>query len=431
MENLFEKNFIEKKRLAERMRPNSLNDFVGQEHILGKNKLLRREIESGLISSCIFWGPAGTGKTTLAHIIANVCKGDFEKLSSISSGVADAKNVIEKAKNNFNLYGKKTFLFLDECHRWSKAQSDSILAAVEEGFLILIGATTENPNYALTKALLSRCTLFEFKPLLVENIKKALLRALTSEVGYKDVLIDLTSEALEIFAKNCSGDLRVAYNALELAVTTTKKNKKGVIVIDKDVASECLQRPVLSMDENTKFNLLSAFCKSLRGSDTEAALYYAERLLVGGLDAETIARRLIAHASEDIGMANSNALLMANLALNSIKNLGLPEGEIPLAHAIIYICEAEKSNSVIEALNLARFDAKNNADDNIPLYLKNHTLDSKKYKYPHEFGGYVKQQYLPNSLKDRVYYKPSKNGAEAKLTRKKSQFFNLDQKQKN
>ncbi len=431
MEDVFKNSFESKKRLAERMRPKLLNDFVGQEHILGKGKLLRREIESGLITSCIFYGPSGTGKTTLAHIIANACKGEFEKLSSISSGVADAKNVIEKAKNNFNLYGRKTFLFLDECHRWSKAQSDSVLAAVEEGFLILIGATTENPNYALTKALLSRCTVFEFRPLSTDNIKTALKRALTSEAGYKGINIELTDEALEILAKNCSGDLRVAYNALELAVTTTDKNKQGKIIIDKEVASECLQRPVLSMDETTKFNLLSAFCKSLRGSDTDAAIYYSERLITGGLDAETIARRLIAHASEDVGMANSNALLMANLALNSIKNLGMPEGKIPLTHAIIYVCEAEKSNSVINAMYAAAYDAEHNADDNIPAYLKNHTIDSKKYKYPHEFGGYVKQQYLPNSLKDRVYYNPSKNGAEAKLTRKKAMFYNLEDKQKN
>ncbi len=423
-------NFNSNKRLAERMRPTTLNDFFGQEHILGKNKLLRREIESGLVTSSIFWGPSGTGKTTLANIIATSCKGDFERLSSISSGVADAKHVIEKAKNNFELYGRKTFLFLDECHRWTKAQSDSILAAVEEGFLILIGATTENPNYALTKALLSRCTLFEFKPLSEANIKAALNRALTSEAGYKDIPVEISDEALNVFSKNSSGDLRIAYNALELAVTTTNKNEKGKIVIDEAVARECLQRPALSMDENTKFNLLSAFCKSLRGSDTDAALYYSQRLLAGGLEPEVIARRLIAHASEDVGMANSNALLMANLALYSVKNLGMPEGQIPLSHAIIYVCEAEKSNSVVEALYAAQDDALNHADDKIPAYLKNHTLDSKNYKYPHDFGGYVKQQYLPNSLKDRVYYKPKGNGAEKNLERKKAKFYNLNKEDK-
>ena len=420
MENMFEEVARTNAPLYERMRPTSLEEFVGQKHIVGPNTLLSRAIKSNRLGSCIFYGPPGCGKTTLANIIANTFNGKFVKLNAVSSGVTDAKKIIDQAKKDMEIYGKKTYLLLDECHRWNKAQSDCVLEAIERGYITFIGSTTENPNYSMTPAIVSRCRLFEFKPLTTADIKDALLRALkdkTRGMGNYNVKIDV--EALNHFANASSGDLRNALNALELAILTTEPNEKGEIVIDKTVAEESIQQPVMSVDETMYYNLLSAFCKSLRGSDADAAIYYSQRLITAGCDPQLIARRLIAHASEDVGMADSQALIMACSALYAIKNMGVPECLLPLTHAIIYVCEAEKSNSVVMALNSAKIDAQNNPDDKIPPYLKNHTEDSKDYKYPHNYGGYVEQQYLPDSLKDRVYYHPSKNGKEKDIVRKK------------
>ena len=420
MENMFEEVARTNAPLYERMRPTSLEEFVGQKHIVGPNTLLSRAIKSNRLGSCIFYGPPGCGKTTLANIIANTFNGKFVKLNAVSSGVTDAKKIIDQAKKDMEIYGKKTYLLLDECHRWNKAQSDCVLEAIERGYITFIGSTTENPNYSMTPAIVSRCRLFEFKPLTTADIKDALLRALkdkTRGMGNYNVKIDV--EALNHFASASSGDLRNALNALELAILTTEPNEKGEIVIDKTVAEESIQQPVMSVDETMYYNLLSAFCKSLRGSDADAAIYYSQRLITAGCDPQLIARRLIAHASEDVGMADSQALIMACSALYAIKNMGVPECLLPLTHAIIYVCEAEKSNSVVMALNSAKIDAQNNPDDKIPPYLKNPTEDSKDYKYPHNYGGYVEQQYLPDSLKDRVYYHPSKNGKEKDIVRKK------------
>lgn len=423
MENMFEEVARTNAPLYERMRPTSLEEFVGQKHIVGPNTLLSRAIKSNRLGSCIFYGPPGCGKTTLANIIANTFNGKFVKLNAVSSGVTDAKKIIDQAKKDMEIYGKKTYLLLDECHRWNKAQSDCVLEAIERGYITFIGSTTENPNYSMTPAIVSRCRLFEFKPLTTADIKDALLRALkdkTRGMGNYNVKIDV--EALNHFASASSGDLRNALNALELAILTTEPNEKGEIVIDKNVAEESIQQPVMSVDETMYYNLLSAFCKSLRGSDADAAIYYSQRLITAGCDPQLIARRLIAHASEDVGMADSQALIMACSALYAIKNMGVPECLLPLTHAIIYVCEAEKSNSVVMALNSAKIDAQNNPDDKIPPYLKNHTEDSKDYKYPHNYGGYVEQQYLPDSLKDRVYYHPSKNGKEKDIVRKKFKY---------
>lgn len=423
MENL---EYLSNVPLAERMRARSLDEFVGQTHIVGENSLIRRALKVNRLGSLIFYGPPGVGKTTLAYIIASTLKLDYVKLNAVSSGVGDAKKTIEQAKHNFELTGKSTILILDECHRWSKAQSDSVLEAIERGYIIFIGTTTENPHISLTPAIVSRCRVFKFKPLEVSDIKDALLIALKDkERGFGKLNVKIDVEALTHFAVFCSGDLRSAYNALELAVSTTSADKDGIIHIDKLVASQCIQQPVISVDENMYYDMLSAFCKSLRGSDSDAALYYAFRLIKAGCDPLLICRRLIAHASEDVGMADSNASLMAMVAMNAIKNLGMPEGEIPLAHAIIYVAEAEKSNSVIIALNSAKYDAENNPDDNIPEHLKNYHYDEKnppKYKYPHDYGGYVKQQYLPNKLKSREYYKPLSNGREKGMIKKKYGF---------
>ena len=409
--------------LAEKMRPTSLEEFVGQKHIVGKSMLLNRAISMGQLGSCIFYGPPGTGKTTLAHIISNTLNGNFRKLNAVSSGVSDAKAVIEEARKNKTLFGKQTYLLLDECHRWSKSQSDCVLSAIEDGSIIFIGSTTENPFTSMTRAIVSRCRVFEFKPLSDEDIISAMKRALNdSERGLGHMPVEITDGALKHLAWASAGDLRMALNSLELAVKTTPVNKDKKIVVDETVAEQSIQKKVMSIGETEYYDLLSCFCKSIRGSDADAALYYSQRLISAGCDPLIIARRLIAHTSEDIGMADSNALLLATCAMYAIQNMGVPEGLIPLSHAIIYACEAEKSNSVIVAMNLAKEDAENVRDDVVLNHLKNHpSINGPKiaYKYPHDYGGYVKQQYLPNKLKDRIYYKPSNNGKEKNLKRKK------------
>ncbi len=410
--------------LAQRMRPKSLEDFVGQEHIIGKGKILRRAIEYGNVGSIIFYGPPGTGKTTLAYIIADALKANIQKLNAVASGVADAKAVIEKAKKDKLLLGKDTYLLLDECHRWSKSQSDCVLEAIEKGYIFFIGSTTENPYTSMTRAIVSRCRVFELKPLSRDDIKKTIHRALTNKGdGLGNLPINMTDSAIDYLSEVCGGDARVALGALELAANTTPIGKDKKIKIDIDVVSECLDRKPLSVDTEMHYDLLSAFCKSIRGSDTDAALFYAQRLIQAGCDPLIIARRLIAHASEDIGMADSNALLLALAAYNAVEKIGLPEAMLNLSHAIIYLCETEKSNSVLIAMNAAQKDAVTLRDDKVPNHLKNHPSTNKdghgKYLYPHDYGGYCKQQYLPDSIKDHVYYKPKNNGREKNMIRKK------------
>ena len=425
--NLFENETKKFAPLADRMRPATLEEFIGQEHLIYKNSFLSRAIVSNSLGSCIFYGPPGTGKTTLANIIANTCNGIFRKLNAVSSGVGDAKEIIAEAKSNMELYGRKTFLLLDECHRWNKTQSDSILEAIEKGHITLIGSTTENPFINMTRAIVSRCRVFEFKSLSQDNIIGALKKAIENkEKGLGNLDIKISDEALDHLAWASAGDLRCAYNALELAVKTTPQNKKGEIVVDKLTAEQSIQKGAISIDETTSYDMLSAFCKSLRGSDTDAALFYSQKLVLSGYDPLILARRLMAHASEDIGMADSNALLMANCAIISCEKLGYPECMLTLSHAIIYICEAEKSNSVYLAMEAAKQDAEKYISAKVPNHLKNHPsgYDDKtgKYKYPHNYGGYVKQQYLPTEIKDHRYYFPKENGKEANLVRKKDKF---------
>lgn len=412
--------------LAERMRPTSFDDFVGQEHIVGKNTLLYRAIKYGSLGSCIFYGPPGTGKTTLGNIIAKTLNANYVKLNAVTSGVADAKAVIERARTDKAMLGKDTFLILDECHRWNKAQSDCVLEAIENGDIYLIGTTTENPYTSMTRAIVSRCRIFEFKPLSSKDIVKALKKAIVDEEkGLAKFNIEVDEKALEYIAFASAGDLRNSLNSLELAVMTTPASKDKKIHITYEIAKQSTDKKALSLDENMYYDNLSAFCKSLRGCDVEAALFYSQRLINAGCDPMIIARRLVAHASEDVGMADSNALLLATSAMYAVEKMGAPEGLIPLSHAIIYVCEAEKSNSVIKAMNLAKEDAINMNDNKVPNHLKNHPSTNGdghgKYKYPHDFGGYVKQQYMPDSLKDRIYYQPSQNGREKNLIRKKFQ----------
>ncbi|MCX4366735.1 MAG: replication-associated recombination protein A [Clostridia bacterium] len=424
MEDLFSMAMNNKsKPLAERMRPTGLDDFVGQSHIVGNGCLLRRAISADKLGSCIFYGPPGTGKTTLANIIANTTKSKFVQLNAVSSGVADAKKVIEDAKNNLEMYGKKTILMLDECHRWNKAQSDCVLAAIEQGYIVFIGSTTENPYVSMTKAIVSRCRIFEFRKLSDKDIAEFLSKALKDKndgLGIFDV--DMDKEALSHIVWAADGDLRTALNALELAVLTTPQNKDGKIYIDVNIAEQSIQKKALSVDESEYYDMLSAFCKSLRGSDSDAALYWAERLISAGCDPLLIARRLVVHSSEDVGMADPRALVIATSAIVAYEHLGLPEGKIPLYNAIIYVAEASKSNSVVTALSRAEELVRIHKDDNVPMYLRDRNYKSEKivgYKYPHDFGGYVEQQYLPDSLKDAKIYEQSSNGYEAKLIRAK------------
>ena len=410
--------------LAERMRPTCFEEFVGQQHIIGKNTLLYRAIKYGTLGSCIFYGPPGTGKTTLGNIIAKTLRANYVKLNAVTSGVSDAKAVIERARTDKAMLGKDTFLILDECHRWNKAQSDCVLEAIENGDIELIGTTTENPYTSMTRAIVSRCRIFEFKPISDKEIISALKRAVEDKekgLGKLNVLVE--EEAFKYIAYASSGDLRNALNSLELAVMTTPASKDKIIHIDKKIAEQSTDRKALSLDENVYYDVLSAFCKSLRGCDTEAALFYSQRLIEAGCDPMIIARRLVAHASEDVGMADSNALLLATSAMYAVEKMGAPEGLIPLSHAIIYVCEAEKSNSVVKAMALAKEDALSCNDNKVPNHLKNHPSTNAdghgKYKYPHDYGGYVKQQYMPDALKDRVYYNPSQNGREKNLIRKK------------
>lgn len=406
--------------LAERMRAKTLSDFIGQEHIVSGNSLLNRAIKTDRLGSCIFWGPPGCGKTTLANVIAQSTDNYFVKLNAVSSGVSDVKRVVEEAKTNLKLYGKKTYLLLDECHRFSKTQSDSLLPAIEQGDIIFIGSTTENPFASMTPAIVSRCRIFELKRLSEDNVKKALVRAIEDKkngLGNYGVTVD--DDALDHIARVSAGDLRVAYNALELATLTTDPDENGNIKITLKDAEESIQQKALSFDENLYYDILSAFCKSLRGSDSDAALYYMQRLIQGGCDPLLIARRLVVHSAEDVGLADPNALVVATSALTAFQNLGLPEGLIPLSEAIIYVCEAEKSNTVVEAMYSAKEDAINVKDDAVPAHLKNYEFASNEdkqnkgnYKYPHDFGGYVDQQYLPDKLNGRKYYNPKDNGYE-------------------
>ena len=422
--DLFDLNGNEEraKPLAERMRANNLNEFIGQRHIVAEGSLLRRAISLDRLGSFIFWGPPGTGKTTLANIIASTTHGEFIKLNAVQAGVADVKKAVEQAKNSLKMYGRRTYLLLDECHRFNKTQSDSLLPAIEQGTIIFIGSTTENPYASMTPAIVSRCRVFEFKRLTEDDIKGALLRALKDRRrGLGEYSAEAEDAAIDHIARMAGGDLRTAYNALELAVLTTPPEQDGRISVTLKDAEQSIQRKALSYNEDEYYDYLSAFCKSLRGSDSNAALYYAMRLIEGGCDPMTIARRLVVHSSEDVGMADPNALVVATSAMYAFEKIGYPEGLIPLSNAIVYVCEAPKSNAACNAYHAAMTDAREvRDDDGVPPYLKDNTFgdktakaQSKNYKYPHNYAeGYVEQQYMPEKLKDRVYYNPKDIGFE-------------------
>ena len=419
----FNENEERAKPLAERMRANRLEEFIGQQHIVAEGSLLRRAIATDRLGSCIFWGPPGSGKTTLANVIALSTNGEFIKLNAVNAGVADVKKAVDTARDNLKMFGKRTYLLLDECHRFNKTQSDSLLPAIEQGTIIFIGSTTENPYAAMTPAIVSRCRVFEFKRLADEDVVGALRQALKNRhkgLGKQNITIE--EDALLHIARTAGGDLRSAYNALELAALTSSPSADGGVHIMLTDAEQSIQRKALSYNQDAYYDFLSAFCKSLRGSDANAALYYAMRLIEGGCDPMLVARRLVVHSAEDVGMADPRALQMATSAMYALEKIGYPEARIPLAEAIIYVCEAEKSNSVVEAMYAAISDARNTRDDAIPAYLKDNSYgsvedkaNSRAYKYPHNYGGYVEQQYLPDSLKDKIYYIPKDNGYEQEV----------------
>ena len=415
-------NVNQAKPLAERMRPRTLSEFIGQKHIVGEGTLLRRAIAADRLGSCIFYGVPGSGKTSLANIIAETTKSHFEKLNAVSSGVADAKKIIDEARDRLKLYGTRTYLLLDECHRWNKAQSDCMLSAIEEGVITFIGSTTENPFISMTKAIVSRCRLFEFKPLSSAEIIGALKASLADERGLKGYNARCEEDVLAHFAYASDGDLRIAYNSLELAVITTPPDAEGYVTITKEIASQSVQKKYLSIDESTYYDMISAFCKSLRGSDSDAAVYWMERLISSGCDPMLICRRLVVHSAEDVGMADPYALTIAVSAMTAMQNIGLPEGRIPLTEAIIYVCEASKSNSVVGALYSAHDAVEKTYGDIVPTHLKDANYKQEHiegYKYPHSFGGWVEQQYLPDAIKDEAFYHPSENGYEKTLVRAK------------
>ena len=423
---------IEKKDtapLADRMRPQSLKEFLGQSHIVCDGSLLKRAIVTDKLGSCIFWGPPGTGKTTLANVIASSTSGYFVKLNAVTSGVQDVKKAIEVAADNLKMYGKRTYLLLDECHRFNKTQQDSLLPSIENGTIIFIGSTTENPYASMTPAIISRCRVFEFKSLSDDIIESAIYKAISDKKrGFGSLDLQVDEDAVKHIAVTASGDLRTAYNALELAVLTTPVNEDGKIVVTLKDAEQSIQKKALSIDENGYYHMLSAFCKSLRGSDSDAALYYSQRLIKGGYDPLLIARRLVVHASEDVGLADPQALVVATSALTAYQNLGSPEGLIPLTQAIIYVCEAPKSNSVVMALHKATEAVEIVKDDNVPSHLINPAYLSKEgkeksaeYKYPHNYGGYVEQQYLPDKLVGEVFYEPTYNGFEQEIKKIRKQ----------
>ncbi|MBQ8451554.1 MAG: replication-associated recombination protein A [Clostridia bacterium] len=431
MENLFSENSKKLAPLAERMRPKSFDDFFGQEHLVKPGSFLRRAAGTDRLGSCIFFGPPGTGKTTLAHILANLTGSNFVALNAVSSGVSDVKQVISDAKSNLELYGKKTYLLLDECHRWSKAQSDCMLEAIEKGYIIFIGATTENPFISMTRAIISRCKVFEFKPLTKADIEKAINHALTDKVnGFGNLNVSIENDAKDYLVTSSGGDARVALGNLEIAVLSSKTSENKVVVSLETVKEVCTQGN-RSIDEDLYYDMLSAFCKSLRGSDADAAVYWSERLIHSGCDPLLIFRRLLAHASEDVGLANSNALVVANSAMQAYLQMGAPEGLIPMSHAIIYVCMSPKSNSVVVAKANAKADVEKTYTVSVPAHLKNYNYIKEKreaYKYPHDYGGYVEQQYLPDEIKDHVYYVPSKNGSEASIKLPESKLKNITKK---
>jgi putative ATPase len=409
--------------LASRMRPINFDQFIGQDHIVGTNTLLRRAIEVDRISSLIFYGPPGTGKTTLAEIISKKTKSVFVKLHAVTSGVKDIRDLTEKAAERKQVYQQRTTLFIDEIHHFNKTQQDALLPFVENGTIILIGATTENPFFEVNAALLSRSMIFTLKELDEENLDKILLQAITdNERGYGKIKIRIDDLAKQHFVRFADGDARRLLNALELAVATTPPNADGIIHITLEITEQSIQRKAVRYDKSgdQHYDTISAFIKSIRGSDPDAAIYWLARMLDAGENPRFIARRIIISASEDIGNADPNALYVAIAAFQAFELLGMPEGRIPLAQAVTYLATAPKSNASYVAINQALQDVKTQASGNVPTHLRDASYKGSArlghgegYLYPHNYeGNYIRQSYLPENISHKSYYVPTSNGYE-------------------
>jgi putative ATPase len=409
--------------LAARMRPSALADFVGQEHLVGEGRVLRKSIEADQLSSMILWGPPGSGKTTLANVIATITKSHFSPVSAVSSGVADLRRVVEEAKNRRGMQQQRTVLFIDEIHRFNKAQQDAILPYVEDGTITLIGATTENPSFEVIAPLLSRCRVFTLNALTDEQVGVLVKRALEdSETGLARLNVEVDQDALKHLVAMANGDARVALNALELAAMTTKPGAEGRRTISLATIEDALQHRALLYDRagEEHYNQISALHKSLRGSDPDAALYWLGRMLEAGEDPLYIVRRLIRFASEDVGMADPQALTVAVAAQQAVHFVGMPEGNLALAEAVVYLATAPKSNSLYRAYSEVQEDIKRTGHQPVPLHLRNPETGlmrdvgyGKGYKYAHNYEGhFVEQQNMPDVLEDRVYYHPSDQGHE-------------------
>ena len=425
-EYMRQQNMKDESPLASRLRPTTLDEVVGQQHIVGKDKLLYRAIKADKLSSIIFYGPPGTGKTTLAKVIANTTSAEFMQINATSAGKKDMEEVVAAAKNNQGMYGKKTILFIDEIHRFNKGQQDYLLPFVEDGTIILIGATTENPYFEVNPALLSRSVIFELKKLSTEDIRTLLLRAVNdTEKGMGSYHAQMDDDALEFLADMANGDARAALTAIELGILTTDRSEDGIIHITLDVASECIQKRVINYDKtgDNHYDTISAFIKSMRGSDPDAAVYYLARMLYAGEDVKFIARRIMILASEDIGNADPQALQVAVAAAQAVERLGMPEARIVLAQAVTYVASAPKSNSAINAIDKAMRVVQETKTPPVPVHLQDAHYKSagklghgKGYKYAHDYKNhYVKQQYLPDGLTGEVFYEPSENGYEQQI----------------
>ena len=421
-----EQNMESEAPLASRLRPTRLDEVVGQQHIIGKDKLLYRAIKADKLSSIIFYGPPGTGKTTLAKVIAHTTSAEFMQINATSSGKKDMEDVVAKAKDNQGMFGRKTILFVDEIHRFNKGQQDYLLPFVEDGTIILIGATTENPYFEVNGALLSRSVIFELKKLSKDDIKTLIMRAVTDvKKGMGSYKAEIDDDALEFLADVSNGDARAALTAVELGVLTTERSEDGIIHITIDVASECIQKRVISYDKkgDNHYDTISAFIKSMRGSDPDAAVYYLARMLYAGEDVKFIARRIMILASEDIGNADPNALVVATAAAQAVERIGMPESQIILSQAVTYMACAPKSNAAYGAISKAMGVVQSTKTPPVPTHLQDaHYGSAQKlghgvgYRYAHDYPNhYVKQQYLPDGLTDQVFYEPGDLGYEAQM----------------
>ena len=400
--------------LAHRVRPQTLDEFIGQEEILGKDKILYRTIKADRLSSIILWGPTGSGKTSLAKVISNTTKYKFIKLNAVTSGVGDIKSAIEEAKNPLLNPTGKCILFIDEIHRFNKLQQDALLPFVENGTVILIGATTENPYFEVNKALISRSIVFKLKPLSVENVFTILKNAIKNPEGLGSYNINIEDETLKKIAEISNGDVRTALNSLEIAVLTTPVDKNGVVNITNEIAAECVGKKKSMFDKtgDSHYDNISAFIKSMRGSDPDATAFYLARAIAGGEDPVFIARRIVIAAAEDVGLANPNALVVANSAMQAVASVGMPEARIILSEAAIYVATSKKSNATYLAINKALEDVETKDTGEIPMHIRNAPVSGMKdfgygegYKYPHDYPNHqVEQQYLPDKMLGTKYY---------------------------